>query len=626
MPAGAGVGRIGLAAGAGSVYAAIDFRDPLPEGEWDLGDGAVNPLRLRRMSREELLAQDPAAVAAFLRLWPLLSRQQPGVDAAALIAKVEAGEIRMADLLARLEAADPGIFRREIRGVEVYRSADGGASWKRTHAAPLRRAAGFEGYRFGRLALAPDDPARVYFVGHDLIVSGDAGKTWFGGRPAQAAGTGHHALWIDPAFPRRLWLGGDSGLAASYDGGKSWTRLLPEPPAACRAAGACRRRCRPSRRPPKAATCLTARFPPSRRRRACRISSGRAATTARSGSATTAADAWSEVGDGLPAARRVSALEASRHQDGRAFVALDGRQDDDLTPYLFRGAENGRTWTSLTGNLPAEPILALAEDPLNGEILYVGTERGVYASFDRGGSWQALAAGIPVAPVAALEVRGAGAELVATLGDGGVYRLALAPLRELPRLMADPLATVAFFPLAPVAAQEGWYTRRDPWRHDPAGDPRLAILFYSALDGPAELRLVDAEGRVLRRLGRDVKRGIAAFEWDLLLDERLALQAEQEVALRAEREKAARDKAAAERERKQRKGKKRGKTADDEDSPPVAPPALEKGALARMPWAEALRLGRPLYVTPGRYTLEVQVGEAVARTLLVVAPPAAARP
>lgn len=661
LPAGSGVGRIGLAAAAGGrIYAAIDRRDPLPEAEWELGDGAVNPLRLRRMSREELLAQDPAEVAAFLRRWPIF----PGLDAAGLIAAVEAGEIRMADVLTRLEAADPEIFRREIRGVELYRSADRGETWQPAPAASLRGLAFFEGYRFGRLATAPDDPARLYLLGHELGISADGGRTFAGAGPG--AGADPHEILVDPSFPRRLWLGGDQGLAVSYDGGGSWTRLLegekPEPA-----------REPPAELPPWAPP--PAGFPAPPRPSAWDASPrvpGLLWVGSEDGQlwVRPPAGGFAEVGDSLPAARRVSAIAASRHHDERVYVALDGRPDDDLSAYLFRGTELGRSFTPISGDLPAEPISAVVEDPLDGEILYVGTERGVYVTLDRGNHWSALAAGLPAAPVRTLQLDAAGDQLVASVAGRGTFRLPLGPLRQVPRLLAEappaealpaeakpaegraaeakpagPAATVAagagapggapappaaappglltIFPPAPLAAAADWYRRREPWRRDPATEPRLEILFYTALGGPAELRVTTAEGRVLRRLPGDFKKGIAAFTWDLLLEERLALEAEQDAALRGVRELAAQEREAAERRRKGRKDNKRAKSAaeDEEEPPPIEPPPPEKGALARVPWSEALRLGRPLYVTPGSYNLEIELGGAVARALLVVTPP-----
>lgn len=668
LPRGANVGRIGIAVSASRpevVYAAIDVRDPLPAAEVDLGGTPLAPQRLRRMTPEEFLAQDPEAVAKLLRD----SSIDPVLDARALIAKVERGEVTPAQLVAHLQQADPDLFAAEIRGLELYRSGDGGASWKRTHALPLRGVTGGEGYDFGEIRVAPDDADRVFFPGRALIVSSDGGKTFKGVR-GESRGD-HHALYIDPASPRRMLLGSGGRLDASHDGGRSWLRLpapgvspesspesspkaaperafLPGWPRAAFGRTPPRHSARPpivvsshdpsvvyfggdklyrsadggatfvpigpelavpeeSGNLPYGTLTAVAESPHEARFLWVGSDDGQVWTSDNGGSS------WAEVGHGLPAARRVSSLAASSFESSRAYLALDGSRDDDHTAYVYRTEDYGRTWIPIAAGLPGEPVTVVREDPVQREVVYAGTDRGVYVSLDRGRAWQALAAGLPTAAIGALRIGKRERDIeVATLGRG-VFRLDALPIRELPRLLADAQKEVEVFPVETVAARREWYTRRDPWRHDPAADPVLAIPFYSAREGQAVLELLDTGGRPLRRLELPVGRGISTFRWDLLLDERLALTAEEALATRAAREQAALEK---ERAKARKKDKKRGRGAEA-----LKPPPLEKGTLAKTPWAEALRLGRPLYVTPGVYTLEVKIGGASAKTLLRVEKP-----
>lgn len=665
LPRGAGIGRIGLALAASRpevLYAAVDVRDPLPPAEADLGGTALSPQRLRRMSPEEFLAQDPEAVAEFLREHGF----DKSLDARRLIGEVERRAVTPAQLVAQLQEADPRLFAADIRGLEIYRSADGGASWQRSHAKPLREAVGGEGYAFGEIRVAPDDADRVFCLGRPLLVSGDGGKT-FRGAAGEDFGD-HRALFADPASPRRILVGSGGRVAVSHDGGTTFVALppvLPEPaeePVAHLPGAPYALLGQPAPRFfPRPPLVVSAHDPAIVYLGGDRLyrSADRGVTFAPlgpdlgppaergnlpNGLLTAVAESprepgllwvgtdhgevrlsenggasWADVAGSLPAGRRVSALEASRFEKARAYLGLEGSREDDLAAYVYRSEDYGRSWIPIGEGLPAEPLLALREDPVQREVLYAGTDRGVYVSLDRGRSWQALAAGLPTGPAARLWLDPREREIAVEIAGRGIYRLDALPIREAPRLLAEAQREAEIFPVATLEAERQWYARRDPWRRDLRREPRLAIPFFSAREGKATLELLDTGGRPLRRLELAVGRGVSTFRWDLLLDERLALTAEEALASRSAREQAALEKERAKARKKEKKDKKRGKAGDAEE---LKPPPLEKGALAKTPWAEALRLGRPLYVTPGVYTLSLTVGGANAKTLLRVEKPA----
>ena len=127
-------------------------------------------------------------------------------------------------------------------------------------------------------------------------------------------------------------------------------------------------------------------------------------------------------------------------------------------------------------------------------------------------------------------------------------------------------------------------------------------------DGRAELFVRDADGRDLRRLEVDVLRGINTFVWDLLLDHELALMAEEAW---LEEEVAAEEEVVADKKKRRRRKQK--------EESEVETPA--KGERAKTPWAEAVRLARPLYVTPGSYTLVVRTEGSEAETELEIEMP-----
>ncbi|MFN2457107.1 MAG: WD40/YVTN/BNR-like repeat-containing protein [Chitinophagaceae bacterium] len=91
----------------------------------------------------------------------------------------------------------------------------------------------------------------------------------------------------------------------------------------------------------------------------------------------------------------VSRIIASQYKDGRVYVSLNGYRFDDFTSYLFVSEDYGNTWTSIGKDLPAEPINVVREDPKKENILYVGTDGGLYVSFNRGQSFMMWNGGLP---------------------------------------------------------------------------------------------------------------------------------------------------------------------------------------------------------------------------------------
>ena len=91
----------------------------------------------------------------------------------------------------------------------------------------------------------------------------------------------------------------------------------------------------------------------------------------------------------------VSRLTASKHKEGRVYTSLNGYRNDDFAPYLYVSEDYGTTWNKVGRDLPAEPINVVKEDPKNENILYVGTDGGLYVSFNRGQSFMMWNAGLP---------------------------------------------------------------------------------------------------------------------------------------------------------------------------------------------------------------------------------------
>jgi photosystem II stability/assembly factor-like uncharacterized protein len=226
LPAGATLGRIGLAVAASrpqTLYALVDNQARRPDSEppdEETPPGELTPRRLRALTAEAFAKLDDAAIARFLRRFDFPRALKPRT----LKRDVKAGKITMADLVAYVKDANRDLFENPVVQAEVYRSDDGGASWRKTHPGRLEKMTYSYGYYFGGIAVDPRDPERVYITGVPLLGSADGGRTW-AGLDRQGVHVDHHAIYIDPRNPRRVVNGNDGGLNVSYDHGQTWARI-----------------------------------------------------------------------------------------------------------------------------------------------------------------------------------------------------------------------------------------------------------------------------------------------------------------------------------------------------------------------------------------------------------------
>jgi photosystem II stability/assembly factor-like uncharacterized protein len=225
FPSGATVGRIGLAIAASkpdTVYALLDNQALRPAGEFDeeTPPGELTPRRLRKLDAASFARLDDGVVTRFLRA----NGYPRNLKAASLKKDVKAGRITIADLVAYLQDANRDLFESEIVSTEVYRSDDGGGSWRRTHEGRLDKVFYTYGYYFATIAVDPTNADHVYIQGLPMLTSLDGGKTWKG-IDNRGVHVDYHAVWIDPKSPRRLVVGNDGGLNVSYDAGETWTKI-----------------------------------------------------------------------------------------------------------------------------------------------------------------------------------------------------------------------------------------------------------------------------------------------------------------------------------------------------------------------------------------------------------------
>ncbi len=198
---------------------------------------------------------------------------------------------------------------------------------------------------------------------------------------------------------------------------------------------------------------------------------------------------------------KVSIIDAGRFDVNTAYAAINTLRLDDLRPHIYRTHDGGATWTHITNGIPdGGTVNAVREDPRRKGLLYAGTEREVYVSFDDGEHWQSLRLNMPATSIRDLIVKDDDL-IVATHGRGFWILDDITPLRQIDALRA---ADVVLFKPA-IAYRVRWNTNTDtPIPPDEAtapNPPEGAIVDYALkadATGPVTLDVLDAGGRLVR--------------------------------------------------------------------------------------------------------------------------------
>jgi photosystem II stability/assembly factor-like uncharacterized protein len=224
----------------------------------------------------------------------------------------------------------------------------------------------------------------------------------------------------------------------------------------------------------------------------------------------------------LPPWGTVSNIEPSRYEAGAAYITVDFHQVNNRDPFIYKTKDYGKTWKAITNGIPRSMLSyahCVREDPVRPGLLYVGTENGLYVSFDDGENWQPLQSNLPHAPVYWMVVQEHFNDLViATYGRGFWILDDLTPIQQMNQTVRDssaylfaPRPTYRFRPsVVPVTMSDDPSAGQNP----PYG---AAISYYlkSAPAGDVRIRIEDAKGQVVRTLNGTKNVGLNRVTWNL---------------------------------------------------------------------------------------------------------------
>ena len=216
----------------------------------------------------------------------------------------------------------------------------------------------------------------------------------------------------------------------------------------------------------------------------------------------------------------VTRVFASNTNAGTAYVTKSKLRQDDFRPFVFKTTDYGGTWRSITGNLPNRSLNVIFEDYKNSNLLFVGSDAGVYVTNDGGSRWFALKGNMPVVPVTDLVIHPRESDLVVGTYGRGIWITNIAVLREIDEKILSE--DVHFFTVQPRSRRQegaiGGYRLLGDRHLSTPNEPNGLVLIYYLKEQPKEkvrLIITDTQGKTQRTIEGTNKAGInrAVFQF-----------------------------------------------------------------------------------------------------------------
>ena len=235
---------------------------------------------------------------------------------------------------------------------------------------------------------------------------------------------------------------------------------------------------------------------------------------------------WSDVTSGIVAAGAppdhwFTRVTPSRHRAGTAYATITGFHRDDGRPFVFRTDDFGASWRSIVATLPAAaPANLVIEDHTRPDLLFLGTDRGLFVSVDAGVRWVPFRANMPIVPVRDLIVHPRENDLVVGTHGRGIWIADITPLQQLSEtVLAKPLHLFAPEPKAlRIESDWGNYGLEGDQVLATPNEPNGMPIHYWQRDagsGAMTIRISDAAGAVVRTLEQQSGPGLRNVLWDL---------------------------------------------------------------------------------------------------------------
>ncbi|MBB1193029.1 glycosyl hydrolase [Flavobacterium sp. SOK18b] len=220
---------------------------------------------------------------------------------------------------------------------------------------------------------------------------------------------------------------------------------------------------------------------------------------------------WNKISENLPQNLWVTRVAASAHKKERVYATLNGYRNDDFTTYVYASDDYGQTWTSIASNIPVSPVNVIAEDPNNENVLYLGTDNGLYVSLNKGKTWEDFSNGMPNVAVHDLVIQKKAKDLIVGTHGRSIYKVNLDQVQNInDKVLAS---TIHVFDFKKIKKSREWGNSWSAWAKPT--DPKAEIWFYSNEDAEVVLQIENSNKEVLFSQKVMAKKGLNKQVYDL---------------------------------------------------------------------------------------------------------------
>lgn len=223
---------------------------------------------------------------------------------------------------------------------------------------------------------------------------------------------------------------------------------------------------------------------------------------------------WKQISNKLPQDMWVSRVRASVHKEPRIYASLNGYRWDDFTPYLYVSEDYGETWKRIGKELPHEAINVVKEDPYDENILYVGTDHGLYVSFDQGTNFTIMSMNLPAVAVHDLVIQNESKEIVVGTHGRSFFKASVAELQLLNEIEEKE---AHLFSMKSIRSSSRWGRNPSIFNSNPG--PHYSFSVFSSDNKTATFEVLDQAGNVLQSFQRNLKIGISFQDYDLTVNQ-----------------------------------------------------------------------------------------------------------
>lgn len=217
---------------------------------------------------------------------------------------------------------------------------------------------------------------------------------------------------------------------------------------------------------------------------------------------------WEEINKGLPYRKWVSHIEASGFIEERVYMTQNGKRDDDFAAYVWKSEDYGDTWQSLKSNIPYGPVNVIREDPKDENILYVGTDYGVFISVNRGKSWQTLVGKLPTTYVHDIQIHPRDDIAVVATHGRGMWALDITIVRKIIEAQKSNKKLVIFdIPDVSLPYNMQYFDMTVK---------RMKCSFHMKEKQKLTVRIFSSDGLKVFEKNFEAQKGLNQYEWDLL--------------------------------------------------------------------------------------------------------------